>query len=77
MIVLNVIPFLCSKVKLFIFRYPCMSKERFEHLRSLVEALIKKQDTRFRKSIPTRERLVITLRYLSSVCSQQNLNFKF
>ena len=54
-----------------------MSKERFEHLHSLVEPLIKKQETRFRKSTLTRERLVITLHYLSSGCSQQNLNFSF
>ena len=45
-----------------------MSKERFEHLHSLVEPLIKKQDTRFRKPIPARERLVVTLCYLSSRC---------
>ena len=52
-----------------------MSKERFEHLHSLVEPLIKKQDTMFRKPIPTRERLGIVLRYLSSGCSQQDLSF--
>ena len=38
---------------------------------------MKKQDRRFRKSIPTRERLVITLHYLSSGCLQQNLSFNF
>ena len=54
-----------------------MSKEKFEHLDSLIERLIKKQDTRFRKSISTRERLIITLRYLCSGCSQQNLSFDF
>ena len=43
-----------------------MSKEGFEHLHTLLKPLIKKQDTRFRKSIPTRERSVITLWYLSS-----------
>ena len=54
-----------------------MSKVRFEHLHFLVEPLIKKQDTRFRKLIPTSERLVITLRYLPSWCSQRNISFNF
>ena len=54
-----------------------MSKVRFEHLHFLVEPLIKKEDTRFRKLIPTGERLVITLRYLSSSCSQRNISFNF
>ena len=54
-----------------------MPKERFEHLHFLVEPLIKKQDTRFGKLIPTLDRLVIILRYLSSGCSQQNLSFNF
>ena len=54
-----------------------MSIERFEHLHSLVEPLIKKQDTRIRKSTPTRERVVTTLRYLSSGCAQQSLSFNF
>ena len=61
----------------FIFSYLRKSKERFEHLHSLVEQLMKKQDRRFRKSIPTRERLVITLHYLSSGCLQQNLSLNF
>ena len=54
-----------------------MSKVRFENLHFLVEPLIKKQDARFRKLIPTGERLVITLRYLSSSCSQRNISFNF
>ena len=66
-----------------------MSGERFEHLHFLVKSLINplsanptngqthSNNSKFRKSIPTRERLVITLRYFSSGCSQQNLSFNF
>ena len=54
-----------------------MSKERFEHLLSLLENRIKKQETRFRKSISARERLVITLRFLASGSSQQTLSYAF
>ena len=61
----------------FHYRYLRMSKERFEHLYSLVEAKIKKKDTNFRKAIPARQRLVIALRYLATGCSQQTLSYSF
>ena len=66
-----------------------MSRERLEHLHFLVKPLINplsanpingqthSNNSRFRKSIPTRERLVITLPYFSSGYSQQNLSFNF
>eukprot|EP00112_Aurelia_sp_Birch-Aquarium-sp1_P024049 Seg7421.1 transcript_id=Seg7421.1/GoldUCD/mRNA.D3Y31 product="Protein ANTAGONIST OF LIKE HETEROCHROMATIN PROTEIN 1" protein_id=Seg7421.1/GoldUCD/D3Y31 len=54
-----------------------MSKERFDHLFSLLEERIKKQNTRLRKAVSPRERLVITLRYLATGCSQQTLSYAF
>ena len=58
-------------------RYIRMSVERFDHLLSLLDSRISKRDTNFRKSISARERLVITLRFLSSGSSQQSLSFSF
>ena len=54
-----------------------MSKERFDHLYSLLEEKIGKRDTRFRTSIPARQRLVVTLRYLATGSSQQTLSYSF
>ena len=54
-----------------------MSPESFKHLFNLVGPLIAKQDTNYRKSIPAKKLLVITLRYLSEVCSQQALSLGF
>ena len=54
-----------------------MSKERYDHLHELVQPLITKKDTHFRKSISSQERLIITLRYLSTGCSQQSLSYAF
>ena len=51
-----------------------MSPEHFEHLFNLVGSLIPKQDTNYRKSIPQKKRLIITLRYLAEGCSQQALS---
>lgn len=45
------------------FMYFRMSKERFDHLLSLVEPRIRRMDTSFRKAIPVAERLALTLRY--------------
>ena len=55
----------------YYYRYLRMSPDRFEHLFSLAEPLITKQDTNYRKCIPARKRLVITLRYLAEGSSQQ------
>ena len=54
-----------------------MSMERFEHLFSLVEDRITKQDTRSRKALSPRKRLVVTLGYLAIGCSQQTLCYSF
>lgn len=61
----------------FHYRYLRMSKERFDHLLSLVRDKITKKDTRLRKAITAEERLVITLRYLASGKSQQDLCWSF
>ena len=57
----------------FHYRYLRMSKERFDHLLSLVREKITKKNTILREAITAEERLVITLRYLSSGMSQQDL----
>lgn len=54
-----------------------MSPERFDHLLQLVAPLIVKKDTRFRKAIPPRERLALTLRFLATGESQISLSFQF
>ena len=59
------------------FRYMWMSKERFDHLFSLLSEHLIKHTTKFRKPVPARERLVITLRYLASGMSQQDLSYSF
>ncbi len=61
----------------FHYRYLRMSKERFDHLYSLLEPKIAKKDTRFRRCIPARQRLVIALRYLATGSSQQTLSYSF
>ena len=50
-----------------------MSPERFEHLLSLVGPIIQKKDTQLRESISAEQRLVITIRFLSSGDAQQSL----
>ena len=51
-----------------------MSTERFDHLLSLVTPLIFKRDTKFRKLIPSNERLALTLRFLATEESQISLS---
>ena len=50
---------------------------RFEDLFNLVGLLIAKQDTNYRKSIPAKNRPVITLLYLAEGCSQQTLGLGY
>jgi hypothetical protein len=38
----------------------------FEHLKSLIEAQVKKMDTQFREAISVTERLAINLRFLAT-----------
>ena len=54
-----------------------MSPERFEHLLSLVGPIISKRNTHLRESISAEQRLVITLRFLSSGDAQQSLSYLF
>ena len=54
-----------------------MSPEKFDHLLSLVTPLISKKDTKFRKSMPSNERLALTLRPLASGELQILLSFQF
>ena len=61
----------------FYYRYLRMSKERFDHLLSLVREKITEKDTRLREAITAEERLVITLRYLSAGMSRQDLCYNF
>ena len=61
----------------FHFNYIRMSKERFDHLLSLIREKITKKDTPMRKPISAEERLIITLRYLSAGMSQQTLSYNF
>ena len=55
------------------YRYLRMSKDRFDHLLTLITDKITKKDTKLREAITAEERLVITLRYLASGMSQQDL----
>ena len=50
----------------YFFRYLRMTPERFNHLHELVRNKITKSDTKFRKSIPSEERVAITLRFLAT-----------
>lgn len=59
------------------FKYVRMSKERFDHLLGMIRHLITKKDTQMREAISAEERLVITLRFLSTGMSQQDLCFAF
>ena len=61
----------------YYYRHLRMNREHFEHIFNLVGPLIAKQDTNYRKSIPAKKRLVITLRYLAEGCSQQALSLGF
>ena len=61
----------------FHYRYVRMSKERFDHLLSLLRERITKKETKMREAITAEERLVITLRYLSVGMSQQTLCYNF
>ncbi|KAL4103917.1 hypothetical protein QTP88_019234 [Uroleucon formosanum] len=60
------------------FKQCCrMSYETFNQLLTLVEPKIRKEDTKFRKAIPSNERLALTLRYLASGDSFASLSLVF
>ena len=59
------------------FRYLRMSPERYFQLLEMVEPLIRRRDTNFRKAISADERLTLTLRYLASGSMQESLSFSF
>ena len=65
--------------RLLMLRYLRMSIERFDNLQSILENEIMKTfiDTNFRKAVSTMEKLVVTLRYLATGCSQQNISYSF
>lgn len=54
-----------------------MSQELYEKLNGLIHPIISKQNTHMRKSISSRTRLAITLRYLASGCSMADLHYEF
>ena len=62
---------------IYLFRFVCMSPERYDHLLSMIEQSIRRSDTNFRKSISPAERLCITLRFLASGDSQISLTYLF
>ena len=58
-------------------RHLRMSPKRFNHLLSLVELLIIKEDTNYRKWISPAECLALTIRFLATGESQISLSFSF
>ena len=58
-----------------LYWYLRMTKERFDHLLSLMREKNSKKGTKMPEAISAEERLVITLRYLSQGMSQQTLCF--
>lgn len=54
-----------------------MTSADFEYLLNLIGPSISKQDNHLRKSIPARERLAVTLRFLVSGDSYQSLSYLF
>jgi len=54
-----------------------MTSADFEYLLNLIGPSISKQDTHLRKSISARERLAVTLRFLTSGDSYQSLSYLF
>lgn len=52
-----------------------MSEDRYYYLLRLVEPFLMRQDTHMRKSLPVNERLALTLRYLATDRSFEDLKF--
>ncbi|XP_048003504.1 uncharacterized protein LOC125239834 isoform X1 [Leguminivora glycinivorella] len=68
---------LCGESEQTFHEYMNMSKESFEELHSMVELLIEKIETNFRKCISTRERLAICLRHFRAGLSFKELAMKY
>lgn len=54
-----------------------MSSVDFEYLLQMIEPEIKKKDTLWRKAIPAKVRLAVTLRFLATGDSFRSLHFLF
>lgn len=54
-----------------------MSFEDFEYLLRKIEPYISKKDTKWRKAIPAKERLAVTLRFLATGDSFKSLHYLF
>jgi hypothetical protein len=59
------------------FDYMRMSLQKFQELLSIVESLISKQDTNWRRCISASERLSLTLRHLATGESRRSLPFAY
>ena len=59
------------------YRYMRMSPESFKYLLNAVGLIVSNEDTRFWKTIPSAERLCLTLHCLAYGGSQQSLSFSF
>ena len=54
-----------------------MQPDRFDDLHSLIVHKISREDTVFRKAIPSRERLAVTLHFLATGDSQQSISYSY
>ena len=54
-----------------------MLPDRFDHLLSLVEPAIRKQNNNYCQPISAAERLCLTIRFLANADSQQSLSLAF
>lgn len=54
-----------------------MSDNDFEYLLNRISGRISRKDTNFRKAIPAKERLAVTLRYLATGDSYSSLSYLF
>ncbi|PAA68310.1 hypothetical protein BOX15_Mlig023191g1 [Macrostomum lignano] len=72
----GLIPHLRDRDSEMYFKYMRMRPARFEHLLSLVATKLSRPCAR-REAVPAEEKLMMTLCYLASGCSQADLSFRF